>query len=45
MTVWELAACVQGYNRSQGAAAPVDPPSNEEFDAMVEQYVANQTVH
>jgi hypothetical protein len=41
MTQWELAACVDGYNRAHaGDDTPPDPMSSEEFDAMRERHAA-----
>jgi len=32
--VWEIAACIDGYNRANAPdGGPVDPPSVEEFEA------------
>lgn len=35
MTVWELAACIDGYNAAQGGEAQPEPPTPDEFDAMI----------
>lgn len=37
MSPWQLAACVDGYNRAQGAEEPLPELTNEEFDAMLER--------
>jgi hypothetical protein len=37
-SVWEIAACVRGYNKANGAGELTEPPSNEEFDAMLERH-------
>lgn len=42
MTIWEVAACVDGFNRANGAEAPVEPPSNAEFDEMLVRYDEHQ---
>lgn len=36
MTPWELAACVQGYNVVHGGEQAVEPPSDEQFNKMLE---------
>jgi hypothetical protein len=36
-SVWEIAACIRGYNKANGASGP-EPPSNDEFDAMLERH-------
>jgi hypothetical protein len=38
MTVYELAACVDGYNLAHGGEPPPEPPSEEEFEAMKEAH-------
>jgi len=48
LTLWELCAVIEGWNRSQSdGKPPVDPMSPEEFDEMVERHrpIANATVH
>lgn len=35
MTVWELAASIEGYNDVHGNGDPV-PPTDEEFKALIE---------
>lgn len=37
MTDFEFAACVDGYNQSQGGESELEPPTAEEFDLMVER--------
>ena len=37
MTVWELSACVDGELREQ-SAGKVEPPTDEEFEQMLENY-------
>lgn len=34
LTLWEIAASVDAFNRLNGAE-PVEPPSDDEFDDMV----------
>ena len=34
MTLWELAAAIEGYNRANGAEDKPAPPSDEEFEAL-----------
>jgi hypothetical protein len=41
MTMWELAASIDGFNLANGGELPLEPPSNDEFDAMLER----RTVH
>lgn len=37
MTVWELAACGEGYARAHSPEEkPLDPPTPEEFEALIE---------
>jgi Phage tail tube protein, GTA-gp10 len=36
-SVWEIAACIRGHNKANGPGGP-EPPSNEEFDAMLERH-------
>lgn len=38
MTLWELAACADGFNRANGGEETVQPPSNDEFDQMLMRY-------
>lgn len=38
MSLWQLAACVDGYNRSQGADDPIAPPSADDFYEMVAKF-------
>lgn len=35
VTLWEIVAAVDGYNRANGGEAPIEPPTDEEFDAML----------
>jgi hypothetical protein len=35
MTVWELAACIDGYNAAQGGDRDPEPMSSAEFDDMI----------
>jgi hypothetical protein len=37
MTLWEFAACVDGYNRANGGDEEVEPMTAQEFDEAVEQ--------
>jgi hypothetical protein len=34
--MWQFAACVDGWNKVHGAEPPMEPPSDDEFDRMVE---------
>lgn len=34
MTLWEYMACVQGWNRAQGAGAKSTPMSDEDYGAL-----------
>lgn len=38
MTVWELAACIDGVNFANDPEKKHEPPTDEEFEAMLEQY-------
>jgi transposase len=40
MTMWELAACVDGFNRANAPSEDLAPPTDEEFDRMLEAYDA-----
>lgn len=35
LTFWEFAACIDGYNRANGADEMPEPMSGEEFDEAV----------
>jgi hypothetical protein len=37
-SVWEIAACIRGYNKANGASGGPEPPTNDEFDAMLERH-------
>lgn len=37
MSAWQLAACVDGYNRAQGAEEQPPEITAAEFDAMLER--------
>jgi len=36
--MWELATCVDGVNRANNPDAEIEPPSDEEFEKMLEAY-------
>jgi hypothetical protein len=38
MTMWELTACVDGYNRANSSGPDLAPPTDEEFSQMLEAY-------
>ena len=38
MTLWELAACVEGVNYANNPDKKLEPPTEEEFDRMLEAY-------
>lgn len=38
MTVWELAACIDGYNAAHGGEQEPEPMTGQEFDALVEEH-------
>jgi hypothetical protein len=38
MTMWELAACVEGVNYANGPSDAMEAPTDEEFDRMLEAY-------
>jgi len=39
MTLWQFAACIDGWNRAHQPEDKLEPPSDEEFDAMKENSV------
>ena len=44
MTMWELAACIDAVNAMNNPDASLEPPSDEEFERMLEAYdVAHAT--
>jgi hypothetical protein len=43
-TLWELAACVDAYNRANGAEEQPEPPSSQEFDDMIARHSAIVTM-
>jgi hypothetical protein len=45
MTVWELAACVDGYNAVHGGEQEPEPPSIAEYEEMRERHRAIVTLH
>jgi hypothetical protein len=48
MTLWELAACVDGYNQAQGGEPPLEAPTPEEFQALIDnaaRIAGNDTRH
>jgi hypothetical protein len=38
MTLWELAACIEGVNYANNPDRKVEPPTDEEFDKMLEAW-------
>lgn len=38
MTLWELSVCIDGVNRSNNPEAEIEPPTDEEFEKMLEEY-------
>jgi len=38
MTLWELAVCVDGFNRANSSGVELSPPTDEEFAQMLEAY-------
>jgi len=38
MTLWELAACIDGINYANNPEGKLEPPTDEEFAAMLEAY-------
>jgi hypothetical protein len=38
MSLWEFAACVEGWRKANSPSERLEPPSPEEFAAMVEDY-------
>lgn len=38
MTLWQFAACVDGWNRTHGAEQDkIEPPTDSEFDALLSE--------
>lgn len=37
MSLWQFAACVDGYNRAHGGDGKPEPMTPDEFDAMCER--------
>ena len=35
-TLWEIVAAIEGHNRVQGGEDELDPPSDAQFDALLE---------
>lgn len=33
MSLWQLATCVEGWNRTHGGEPGTDPPTDDEFEA------------
>jgi hypothetical protein len=42
MTMWELAVCVDGFNRANSPGPDLEPPTDEEFEKMLEDYDVSQ---
>jgi len=42
MTVWELAACIDGVNAANNPESKLEAPSEEEFEKMLEDYDHSQ---
>jgi hypothetical protein len=40
MSIWEFAACVEGFNRAHGDGKP-KPPTEDEFDDALAQWESN----
>lgn len=38
MTLWELAAAIDGYNRAQGGEGKPSPPSDDDFERAKAQH-------
>ncbi len=38
MTMWELSACVDGVNYANNPETKIEPPTDEEFEQMLENY-------
>jgi len=38
MSLWQFAACIEGYNKAQGGEDKPEPMSSDEFDAMLERH-------
>lgn len=39
MSLWQFAACLDGYNRAHGGEDKVEPPTPEEYYDMVSRLV------
>lgn len=35
MSLWQLSACIRGWNRAQGAEEPVEAPTAAEFETLM----------
>jgi hypothetical protein len=35
MSLWQFAACVEGWNRANGGEDEVEPPTAEEYEDLV----------
>jgi hypothetical protein len=42
LTLWELAAAIDGHNKAQGGDVPMEAPSDDEFEQMLEAYDHSQ---
>jgi len=38
MTMWELTACIDGFNEANTVQDQFAPPTDEEFEKMLEAY-------
>ncbi|BBF93383.1 hypothetical protein [Blastochloris tepida] len=47
MSLWQFAACIDGWNRANGAEVPPEPLSPGEFDDLLARHAdfVTHTVH
>jgi hypothetical protein len=36
LSLWQFAACVDGWNKAHGGEPEPEPPSDDDFNAMIE---------
>lgn len=41
MTFWQLSACIDGFNKANGAKEAIPAPTDAEFDALLEGRLLN----
>ena len=45
MSLWELAACIEGWKKAKGVEEKPAAPSAEEHLAMVDRVLASRAMH